>query len=68
VLPAVPSCFCLQHLDLSNCCLARVPRVLASLPHLTSLTLNENDALGASAEALAPLAALTRLQVGYGRM
>ena len=52
----------LQHLDLSNCCLTRVPRVLAALPALTHLTLNENDALGASEAALAPLAALTRLQ------
>lgn len=53
----------LQRLDLSNCCLARVPRVLASMPHLTSLTLNENDALGSSSAALEPLAQLTNLQV-----
>lgn len=52
-----------QHLDLSNCCLTRVPAALARLPHLTSLTLNENDALGGSAAALAPLAALTALEV-----
>lgn len=49
-----------QHLDLSNCCLARVPAVLARLPHLTALTLNENDGLSGEA-ALAPLAGLTRL-------
>ena len=54
----------LQHLDLSNCCLTRVPSVLARLPRLTNLTLNENDALGASAAALAPLSALTNLRVG----
>lgn len=54
---------CLQRLDLSNCCLSRVPRVLASLPRLTSLTLNENDALGASAAALETLSTLTSLQV-----
>ena len=52
-----------QHLDLSNCCLTRVPPVLASLPRLTCLTLNENDALGASPAALAPLSTLTNLQV-----
>ena len=57
------SCLCPQCLDLSNCCLTRVPTVLASLPRLTSLTLNENDALGASDEALAPLSVLTSLQV-----
>lgn len=38
-----------------------MPPVLARLPHLTSLTLNENDALGASAAALAPLATLATL-------
>jgi hypothetical protein len=47
-------------LDLSNCCLSRVPPVLARLPHLTALTLNENDGLN-SGSALAPLAALTGL-------
>ena len=54
----------MQHLDLSNCCLTRVPPVLARLPHLTNLTLNENDALGGSAAALAPLSTLTNLRVG----
>ena len=52
----------MQHLDLSNCCLARVPPVLAHLPRLSSLTLNENEALGQSAAALEPLSALTNLQ------
>jgi len=52
-----------QCLDLSNCCLTRVPPVLATLPRLTSLTLNDNDSLGASGEALAPLSLLTSLQV-----
>ncbi len=37
--------------------------MLASLPRLTSLTLNDNDSLGASGEALAPLSLLTSLQV-----
>lgn len=59
-LPALPYS---QHVDLSNCCLTRVPAALARLPHLTSLTLNENDALGGSADALAPLSALSALEV-----
>jgi hypothetical protein len=54
-------------LDLSNCCLTRVPPVLARLPRLTNLTLNENDSLGASAAALAPLSTLTNLRVGGRR-
>ncbi|KAL4440201.1 hypothetical protein ABPG75_003202 [Micractinium tetrahymenae] len=62
-LDRLAACTNLQRLDLSNCCLSRVPRVLASLPRLTSLTLNENDALGAGGAALEPLAALTQLQV-----
>lgn len=37
--------------------------MLARLPRLRSLTLNENDALGASPDALALLSALTSLQV-----
>lgn len=64
--PRRPCCAplpCPQHLDLSNCCLTRVPAALARLPCLTRLTLNENDALGGSAAALAPLAALAALEV-----
>lgn len=39
--------------------------MLAKLPRLASLTLNENDALGAGGAALEPLATLTQLQVGH---
>ncbi|KAI7840413.1 hypothetical protein COHA_005844 [Chlorella ohadii] len=62
-LDRLAACTTIQCLDLSNCCLTRVPPVLASLPRLTSLTLNDNDSLGASGEALAPLSLLTSLQV-----
>ncbi|KAL4853377.1 Ras suppressor protein 1 [Chlorella vulgaris] len=60
-LDRLAACKTIEHLDLSNCCLARVPPVLARLPRLTSLTLNENDGLGAAA-ALAPLSLLTGLK------
>ncbi|PRW39336.1 20 kDa chloroplastic isoform B [Chlorella sorokiniana] len=62
-LDLLGACTTIQYLDLSNCCLTRVPPVLARLPHLTSLTLNDNDALGASDDALAPLSTLTSLQL-----
>ncbi|EFN52805.1 hypothetical protein CHLNCDRAFT_138465 [Chlorella variabilis] len=62
-LERLAACTTLEHLDLSNCCLSRVPPVLARLPRLTSLTLNENDGLGASDRALAPLSMLTSLRV-----
>ncbi|KAI3431582.1 hypothetical protein D9Q98_004632 [Chlorella vulgaris] len=60
-LDRLAACTTIEHLDLSNCCLARVPPVLARLPRLTSLTLNENDGLGTVA-ALAPLSLLTGLK------
>lgn len=62
-LERLAACTTLEHLDLSNCCLSSVPAVLAQLPRLTNLTLNENEGLGAEPGALAPLSTLTNLEV-----
>lgn len=54
----------LQQLDLSNCGLRMVPEEVAMLPHLTALTLNNNEELGGlgNEDRVAVLASLKGLQ------